>query len=241
VSGTTPMAVAVGDFNNDTRLDLVITNQIDDCVSVLLGFSNQAFFKEKTLITGNGSRPRSLAIADYNNDNQKDIAIVNLGTNTVDIFLGNGTYSFIIQKSLLTDSTPMAVAIDDFNNDSIIDIVVTNYDSNNVGVFLGCGNGSFLSQKTFKTGSESYPIAVAVGDFNNDTFVDIIVANYGINQVGILLGYGNGSFTNVKLFSMSYGSHPFSVSVGDFNGDRKLDFAVAIEGFDSLEIFLQAC
>ncbi|CAF3176865.1 unnamed protein product [Rotaria socialis] len=240
-SGASPLTVVVGDFNNDTRLDLVLTNQIDGCVSVLLGVINQAFLKAETLITGNGSQPSSVVIADYNNDNKKDIAIANLGTNTIDIFLGNGNSSFTSQKSLLTGSTPKAVAIGDFNNDNIIDIVVANYDSGNVGVFLGCGNGSFLSQKTFTTGSQSYPIEVAVGDFNSDTFVDIIIANYGINTVGILLGYGNGSFTNVKLFSISYASYPFSISVGDFNGDRKLDFVIVNEGSDNLETFLQTC
>ncbi|CAF3237129.1 unnamed protein product [Rotaria socialis] len=239
--GITPLAVAIGDFNNDTRLDLVITNKLGRSVSVLLGYSNQAFIQETALTTGNKLPPRSFAIADFNNDNQKDISVVNLGANNVGIFLRNSNHSFTSQKRLLTDSTPMAITVGEFNNDSFIDIVVTNYDSGNVGVFLGYGNGSFFSQKTFTTGSLSYPRAVAVGDFNNDMFVDIIVANYGINNVGILLGYGNGLFLDVNLFSMGYESLPFFVSVGDFNGDRKLDFAVINEDSDSLEIFLQTC
>ncbi|CAF4402444.1 unnamed protein product [Rotaria socialis] len=205
------------------------------------GYSNQAFVKENTLITGNVSRPRSFAIADFNNDNQMDIAVVNLGTNNIDIFLRNGNHFFTSQKKLLTGSSPIAVAVDDFNSDNILDIVVANYDSGNVGVFLGCGSGSFLSQKTFPIGSQSRPKAVAVEDFNNGTFVDIIVANYGMNNMDILFGYDNGSFIDVKLFSMRYESLPFFVSVGNFNGDRKLDFAVANKGSGSSEIFLQAC
>ena len=37
---------------------------------------------------------------------------------------------------------------------------------------------------------------MAVGDFNKDTRLDIAVASYGSNNVGVLLGYGNGSFQN---------------------------------------------
>ncbi|CAF4809090.1 unnamed protein product [Rotaria socialis] len=151
------------------------------------GYSNQAFVKENTLITGNVSRPRSFAIADFNNDNQMDIAVVNLGTNNIDIFLRNGNHFFTSQKKLLTGSSPIAVAVDDFNSDNILDIVVANYDSGNVGVFLWCSSGSFLSQKKFPIGSQSRPKALAVEDFNNGTFVDIIVANYGMNNMDILL------------------------------------------------------
>jgi hypothetical protein len=122
-----------------------------------------------------------------------------------------------------------------------MDIVVANYNDDNVGVFLGCSNGSFSSQKIFATGFKSQPYSVAVTDFNNDTFLDIIVANYGNNNVGILLGYGNGGFSSLITIPLGFGSSPFSVVVGDFNNDKKMDFAVANEGSDNLEVFLQTC
>jgi hypothetical protein len=40
---------------------------------------------------------------------------------------------------------------------------------------------------------------------------------------------------------MEYDARPFSVVIGDFNNDRKLDFAVANNGTDNLNIFLQTC
>src|SRR5579862_4071918 len=157
------------------------------------------------------------------------------------IFLGHGNYSFTDQMTLLTGSTPISLALGDFNQDTILDIVVANQDNDNIGIFIGCGNGSFLSQRTFTTGYKSQPKAVSVGDFNNDTLLDIIVANYGTHNVGMLLGDGNGSFANVKLFSIDYESHPFLVLVGDLNNDRKLDLVVANEGTDNVKLLLQAC
>ncbi|CAF5087550.1 unnamed protein product, partial [Rotaria sp. Silwood1] len=89
------------------------------------------------LITGNGSRPRSLVMGDFNNDGQIDIAVANSGTNNVGIFLRYGNGSFGNQVAYAADSSPWSIAVGDFNNDTILDIVVVNRGSDNVGIFLG--------------------------------------------------------------------------------------------------------
>jgi hypothetical protein len=138
-----------------------------------------------------------------------------------------------------TGLTPCSLALGDFNNDTQLDIVVANFVNQNVGILLGYGNGSFTNQTTYSTGLDSQPYSVAVGDFNNDTFLDIIVANYGPSNTVILFGHGNGIFGNFTEYTLSNGSLPFSVAVGDFNNDRKLDFSVANYGTDNLQIMLQ--
>jgi hypothetical protein len=238
-----PSSVAVGDFNNDTQLDIVVTNRDHFVVSVFLGYVNEVFAKQTTLTTGNGSRPRALVISDFNNDDRMDIGVANSGTDSIGIFLGYGNISFTNQVTYSTSphSSPYSIAVADLNNDTRLDIVVANYDSDNVGIFLGRDNGTFTNQTTYPTGWYSFPYSVAVGDFNNDTVLDIVVANYGISNLGVLLGYGNGTFASIILFHLDYGSYPFSVVVGDFNSDRKLDLAVANNGTDSLYILLQTC
>ena len=139
------------------------------------------------------------------------------------------------------NSSPYSIATGDFNNDTRLDIVVANYHSDSISVFLGYGNGSFENQTTYSTGSNSSPYSVAVGDFNSDTILDIVVANYGTNHLDVLLGYGDGTFGNLTSWSLAYDDNPFFVVIDDFNSDNKLDFAVANEGSDSLKIFLQTC
>jgi hypothetical protein len=138
-------------------------------------------------------------------------------------------------------SAPISIAVGDFNNDTRLDIAVANFGSNTVGVSLGNGNGTFLVQPTFSTGAASAPCTVAVGDFNNDTRLDIAVANIGIHNVAIFLGNGNGTFAGQMILSTGTGSHPISVAVGDFDQDTLLDIAVASYGNSSIGIFLNTC
>jgi hypothetical protein len=161
------------------------------------------------------------------------------GSDNVDIFVAYNTGSFTNPMTFSTGSHPQSVVVVDFNNDSHLDIVVANALNDSVSVLLGYGNGSFANQITYSTGYS--PQSVAVGDFDNDTILDIVVANYGTNNVGVLRGRGNNTFANIVLIPLEYGSHPFFIVIGDFNNDRKLDFAVANNGTDSLYIFLQTC
>ena len=52
--------------------------------------------------------------------------------------------------------------------------------------FLACNN-MFLNQTTYLTGTNSAPYSVAVADVNSDNKPDIVVANNGSNNVGVLL------------------------------------------------------
>jgi predicted Zn-dependent protease with MMP-like domain len=241
LTGGFPLFMAMGDFNNDTRLDIVVDYSKENNVRVFFGEFNWVFKFQLTLTTGNGSFPESLTIGDFNNDTHMDISVVNSGTNTVGIFLGYGNLSFTNQMTFSTGSSPCSIAVADFNNDTRLDIVVANSDDDNIGILLGYGNGTFANQTTYLTGLYSQPHSVAVGDFNNDTLQDVIVASYGISKIVVLLGCGDGTFNDSKEFSIGYGSFPFSTAIGDFNNDRRLDFAVANYGTDNLQIFLQTC
>ena len=46
----------------------------------------------------------------------------------------------------------------------------------------------------------SGPWGMGVGDFNNDNQSDIVIANYWSYNIGVYLGYGNGSFSTVRLY-----------------------------------------
>ncbi|CAF4079070.1 unnamed protein product, partial [Rotaria sp. Silwood2] len=135
------------------------------------------------------------------------------------------------------DSLPSHAAIGDFNKDNHQDLVVAFYGTNSIGIFFGYGNGTFTDQVTYSTGFISLPCWVAVTDFNNDTVLDIAVANYGTHSIGVFLGLSGGNFTNQITFSLG-SSRPLSLVIGDFNNDHQSDIAVANAGTSDIAILL---
>ncbi|CAF4384069.1 unnamed protein product, partial [Rotaria sordida] len=49
-------------------------------------------------------------------------------------------------------------------------------------------------QTPYSTGDDSSPTMVAVDDFNKDNRLDVAVANFGTNSIGIFLGSEDGLF-----------------------------------------------
>ncbi|CAF4246712.1 unnamed protein product [Rotaria sp. Silwood2] len=188
-NNSSPYSVIVSDFNNDDKLDIAVANSRGNNISILLGYGNGNFSKLVNYSTGLYSAPKFIAVGYFNDDKQVDIVVANSNTSNILIFLGNGNGNFTILQSYSTEqsSEPSAIAIVDLNKDNQMDIVVTNRGTNNVLVFYGLGNGSFLSPKSYSLDYGSRPASVAIADFNNDTLLDIVVANYGSGYVEVLL------------------------------------------------------
>src|SRR5579871_6962937 len=82
----------------------------------------------------------------------------------------------------------------------------------------------FDAPGTFPAGNS--PNSVTIGDFDNDGFGDIALANGGYNgsTVTILKGGGNGLFRPSQTYTV--GSAPQFITTGDFNSDGNLDLVV---------------
>ncbi|CAF1220352.1 unnamed protein product [Rotaria sp. Silwood1] len=239
-SGSMPESIAVGDFNSDHRLDIVVANTGTDNIGIFLGYDNGAFLNQTTYQTGTNSKPSSVAVGDFNNDNQLDFAVANSGTDSLGIFLGygNGTFSNQIAYSTGVSSQPTSIAVGDFNNDTQLDIAVTNAGTNILGIFLGHGNGTFSNQIAYPTGSSSTPNSIAIGDFDSDTRLDIVVVNAGTNNLCIFFGKADGSFSNQTEYPTGNNPMQNSVTVGDLNNDTKLDLIVANFYDNNIGVFL---
>ncbi|CAF5184433.1 unnamed protein product, partial [Rotaria sp. Silwood1] len=126
-------------------------------------------------------------------------------------------------------SRPRSVAMGDFNNDTWLDIAVANHAADNIAIYFGYDNGTVASPVTFSTGSGSAPYMIAVGDFDKDHRLDVAIANFGTNSVGVLLGFQNETFVNQTALSTE-SSRPVWVHVADLNNDAALDIVTANYG-----------
>ncbi|CAF4146795.1 unnamed protein product [Rotaria magnacalcarata] len=171
---------------------------------------------------------------DFNNDNCLDLVIANQGTDEIGISLGFNYPTFLIKK----DSTPASVTNNDLNNANILDLVVVDMKAMNILVFIGKENGLFADSMVYRTGIGSSPISAKIGDFNNDFHLDIAVAHSKNDSIGILYGYGNGTFADRIIYSTGSNSAPISVTVGSINRDDYSDMVVALSGTNQLAIFM---
>jgi probable HAF family extracellular repeat protein len=117
------------------------------------------------------------------------------------------------------------VAVGDFNGDGIPDLAVANNSGNSVSVLLGNGDGTFRRAVNYPAGPNPYWLAV--GDFNGDGNLDVVVANYTSSAVTVLLGNGDGTFQAPLTDHLGTDILPYSLTVGDFNGDGNLDVVTA--------------
>jgi FG-GAP-like repeat/Putative Ig domain len=218
--------VTAADFNGDGYLDLFAVNAISGVTPVaLLGYGHGAFnaVEQNIQIAGNAS-----AAGDFNGDGKLDVAIygenVSLGTTSTNILLGNGDGTFTPGAAL---NAAGFIAVADFNGDGKLDLAVSNPADNNVTILLGDGSGNFATASGSPIATGLQPEAIVTGDFNNDGRLDIATANFSDNTVTLLLGNGDGTFTPAAGSPYAVGKGPFSIAAADFNGDGKLDLAVA--------------
>jgi hypothetical protein len=190
--GQGPDGIVVGDFNEDSKLDLAVVNSIDGTVSILLGDGAGGFTLVPSGVITLGPAGRTLngaqviAAGFLHSAHHLDLAIsADLG---VIVLLGNGDGTFGPPTSYPADQTPSSVAIGDFDGDGIQDLAVSNAFGNDVSILIGVGDGTFKPPANFPT--DLFPDSVAVGTFNtnNNTNLGVAATSFSNNDVTVLLG-----------------------------------------------------
>lgn len=252
-------SVSVNDLNGDGKLDLVVAevgNQ-NFSISVMLGNGDGTF--QNAVQYGTAYFPFGVVLADLNGDGRLDLAVADSGCTIVtlvmnpctgqqnppgaiSVLLGFGDGTFVGKTDYGVGGGPLAITTADFNNDGHPDLVTANQGADSVSVLLGNGNGTFQPQVTYPVGL--LPLSVATGDFRNSGNLDLVTANETCpntlpcnpGTASVLLGNGNGTFQPHVDYGV--GLVPYSLAVGDFRGNGKLDLAVANNGSASVSILL---
>ena len=140
------------------------------------------------------------------------------------------------QKKFILETIGSGVALLDYDNDGWLDIYLVNgstYDAlagkaapPHAALFHNNHDGTFtdVAAKAGVT-NDRWGFGVAVGDYDNDGWPDLFVANYGKNRL-----YHNnhdGTFTDVaEKAGVTLGNWSTGATWGDYDGDGRLDLFV---------------
>ncbi|WP_380090606.1 FG-GAP repeat domain-containing protein [Deinococcus aquaticus] len=226
--GTAPSDVGTGDLNGDGQLDAFTSNAGSGDVSVLLGNGDGTLQPATSVAVGAG--PESIDRADLNGDGQLDLITANRTANTVSVLLNSGG-TFSAQLAVSVGAQPSDAVTADVNGDGRMDLLVAATGGNAVNVRLGAGNGTFSAAADIPV---TAPIRVASGDFNNDGREDMAA----LSSAGVHVVLGNGDGTFAAPTTLSVGSDPRDLLVGDANGDGWLDVLTADYDSSSLSVLL---
>jgi hypothetical protein len=201
--------VAVGDLDNDGKLDIALSGNghPNGTDQVFRNQGNGVFTAFQSGISGQGNTSATkVFLADFDNDGYADVLLGQVLWRN----LGGGVFTNI--NSGLPSA---ATAIGDFDNDGYLDVLVGG------ALWRNLGNGTFTN-----IGVAFPAVGYAVGDYDNDGSLDVLAlqgGDAGHVTTQVWRNLGNGNFTNVQTVA---GGGLGSVVWADFNGDSRLDFMV---------------
>jgi cytochrome c peroxidase len=230
-----PFSATAFDLNGDLREDVITANWNANSVTVFLAQPGGTLLPQPNYAVGN--LPHAVAVADFDDDGDPDVASCNLATNNVSVLRNNGGtgpgwLGLAAATHYPVGSGPLSLKAVDVNGDMLPDVVTANNVTNNLSVLINLGNSmgnwqGFAPVVNYNTGNG--PWYIAAGLLDDDADLDLVTANRGAHNITIRWNNGSGVFNTSTTIAV--GSSPEGVCAEDLNGDGKGDLAVA--NFDS--------
>ncbi len=228
-----PTSIGVGDFNGDSRQDVVMTTSRKDSITVFLTDENGLLNTRTSFYAGPSLD--SLAVSDINLDGKPDVVVRSYRGSSyresVTILLGNGKGGFAAPINLDVDQGLVTVTVSDFNADGKPDIAGC-YAGDKFDVLSTDGNARSVSLTRYATGRNTELKGIRAGDFNADGHPDLVLLGdfHGKYLVSLALNNGKGGFDPATHFGEGTLPPLESLDIGDFNADGKPDLVVAGNG-----------
>ncbi|MDP3642518.1 MAG: FG-GAP-like repeat-containing protein [Bacteroidota bacterium] len=225
------------DLDHDGDLDLFETGSSSNLV-----FRNNGdgAFQERASemgLSGAGANSQAATFGDFDDDGDIDLFVANEKTsNSLYSNQRQGIYIDVTEKAgLKSKGGSSAVAVGDCNNDGFLDLFVTSMNGENTELYLNKGNGIFEPAKNtrymFAALKQVKVNDAKFLDFDNDGFLDILVAGESLDKSGrgLILYHndGKGIFTDVSKLLPEGPKSGRQIALFDYNDDGDLDIALA--------------
>jgi hypothetical protein len=163
--------------------------------------------------------------------------------------------------TLTGTSVPRGIAIADLDGDGKVDIAVANGTGSTVSVFRNTSSGgttSFAAGVAISNGASVNAYGIAIGDIDGDGKPDIVTTNesttVGAGSISIIRNVASpGAFSATSGVSFitptalantilptgisTVTTKPFSLALGDLDGDGKIDIAVTNYSTNTVSVF----
>ena len=253
--GSEPMAVAIGDLNSDGRNDVALVmagyGSYPGTDFHLLVFPQDpssgwllAPAKYPLVVAGSlYGGAQSVDIGDVTGDGRADVVaaleIAGQDSNIM-VFPQNG--SGALDPLVPYSGRSFSVKTGDFNNDGLIDVAGMGWGKagaayTTVDVYLQNSNHTLASTPHYAPYSGFNQITS--GDVNGDGLTDIVVMNGETSpEITVITQKKDGTLTQPHSYVSAYGS-PWSVAVGDVNGDGREDIVFTYWYAPKIGVLLQ--
>ena len=216
--------LAIGDFNQDGKLDVAIVDS-SGALNVFLGIGDGTFHSSQSFFAA--TNVQSLVAVDFNNDGKLDLLFSSPNGENVCVGNADGTFG---APTVFYGAVGPIWAVSDLNRDGVPDLITEGV------VLLGNGNGTARPLPLgLPTPNATYVVAE---DINGDGKLDLIGHSGFIpGALQYVLGNGDGTFgTPVVLELVQNRFFPYTNLLGgDFNDDGRPDL---VFGFGGAEISL---
>jgi len=224
-----------GDYDGDGFLDLLGgSTPTDKPTKVFRNLGGKKFVDvaAELGLTIPGRSSRQTSWVDYDNDGLLDVyAADRAGKNKLFHNDGHGKFTQVFADGGPTVfRSTVGACWFDMDNDGDLDLFLADQSGAADAIFRNDGNAFVdVAPQLGMTGpprtKDEGGVGCAVGDYDNDGYLDLFVANYGHNQ--LYHNNGNGTFTDVaKKLGLDVENHAVSADWGDYDNDGYLDLSV---------------
>jgi hypothetical protein len=222
--GITGFAIAAGQFdrNNNSFVDLAVSDEDTGDVFVLFGHGDGTF-ESSVSVFNQADFPQGIAVADFNNDNNQDIAVVTRsdlsGTGDIDVNLwivygdGSGNFQDPPDQAPQPSTDSMVLSATDLDLDGQVDISVASPDD---AVSVFCNHVSHPSMVCV----DNNPLASTSAGFQLQLTIGSLVAGAAAIQG-----------------ASPCGSSP-QIGCGDINGDGLADLVDFSPQGNAIRVFI---
>ena len=226
-------SAAWADFNNDGLLDVAIAginNGGSKQAGIYFNNNNGTFSNSGIAITGVSDG--DIAVNDYNQDGWVDLLVMGVnasGVKVTSVYKNQGAGVFTQLSNVFEGLAYGSVGFEDFNNDGKPDVIVNGLNNQNQAaclLYLNNGNETFTTSPTLISATSYGDLLVF--DFNNDSFLDVLVSGLNTNNQRITNLYENkGNAQFVKRGTTLPALRSGGLSTADFDNDGYTDLFVS--------------